>query len=181
MAESDKESGRELKVSDRRMFTATGELREEYRDLEEAADRAAADAGAAARPAPRPDAADAPGEAEPEEKGAASGAAPPTEPLGGAGEPAAGRPIDMPQMPGGVQQLSFMDLIGALAEPATVYLGEAELPDGRDVTDLRLARHYIDLLDVLRRKTAGNLSAQEASVLEDVLYRLRMRYVQKQE
>ena len=35
------------------------------------------------------------------------------------------------------------------------------------------------LLDVLRQKTAGNVTAQESSVLEDVLYRLRLRYVQK--
>jgi hypothetical protein len=32
---------------------------------------------------------------------------------------------------------------------------------------------------VLRQKTAGNVSAQESAVLEDVLYRLRLRYVQK--
>ena len=42
-----------------------------------------------------------------------------------------------------------------------------------------MARLHIDLLDVLRQKSAGNLTAQEAAVLEDVLYRLRLRYVQK--
>jgi hypothetical protein len=42
-----------------------------------------------------------------------------------------------------------------------------------------MARFYIDLLAVLRQKTAGNLTAQEAAFLEDLLYRLRVRYVQK--
>ena len=42
-----------------------------------------------------------------------------------------------------------------------------------------MARLHIDLLDVLRQKTAGNLTAQELAVLEDFLYRARVRYVQK--
>ena len=42
-----------------------------------------------------------------------------------------------------------------------------------------MARLHIDLLDVLRQKTAGNLTAQESAFLEDLLYRLRVRYVQK--
>ncbi len=42
-----------------------------------------------------------------------------------------------------------------------------------------MARLHIDLLDVLRQKTAGNLTAQERAFLEDLLYRLRVRYVQK--
>jgi hypothetical protein len=66
-----------------------------------------------------------------------------------------------------------------LAEPVALYMGDAELPDGGSVENLDMARVHIDLLDVLRRKTAGNLSAQEAATLEDVLYRLRMRCVQK--
>ena len=45
--------------------------------------------------------------------------------------------------------------------------------------NLEMARLHIDLLEVLRQKTAGNLTAQEAAILEDLIYRLRMRYVQK--
>ncbi|MFP5287563.1 MAG: DUF1844 domain-containing protein [Thermoanaerobaculia bacterium] len=33
---------------------------------------------------------------------------------------------------------------------------------------------------MLRQKTAGNLTAQESAILEDLIYRLRVRYVQKQ-
>ena len=72
-----------------------------------------------------------------------------------------------------------MDLLAMLAEPISVYLGDAVLPDGQDAANLEMARFYIDLLAVLRQKTAGNLTAQEDAVLEDLLYRLRVRYVQK--
>jgi hypothetical protein len=66
-----------------------------------------------------------------------------------------------------------------LAEPVPIYLGDARLPDGQVATNLELARLYIDLLEILRQKTAGNLDAQERAFLEDLLYRLRVRYVQK--
>ncbi len=59
------------------------------------------------------------------------------------------------------------------------YLGDAALPDGQSVENLEMARLHIDMLDVLRQRTAGNLTADELAVLEDLLYQLRMRYVQK--
>jgi len=39
------------------------------------------------------------------------------------------------------------------------------------------AKQAIDLLDLLKGKTAGNLTAEESSMLENVLYDLRMRYL----
>ena len=38
----------------------------------------------------------------------------------------------------------------------------------------------IDILALLEEKTKGNLSAEERQVLEQVLYELRLRYVQAQ-
>jgi len=73
-----------------------------------------------------------------------------------------------------------MDLVAMLAEPVPIFLGDASMGEGPPQEDLEMARLHIDLLDVLRRKTIGNLTAQESQVLEDVLYQLRMRYVQKQ-
>lgn len=67
-----------------------------------------------------------------------------------------------------------------LAEPVPIYLGDVQLPDGSTQEDLELARLHIDLLDVIRQKTLGNLSARESAMLENVLYQLRVRYVQKQ-
>ncbi len=146
---------KEIKVTDKRMFTPDGELREEYRVLAEKSTAAppttAATATVTEPPPVRP--------AEP--------------------EPAASAHVDMPEMPPELGGPSFFDLVAMLAEPVPIYLGDAVLPDGQDATNLEMARFYIDLLAVLRQKTAGNLTAQESAFLEDLLYRMRVRYVQK--
>jgi hypothetical protein len=89
-------------------------------------------------------------------------------------------PAPVLELPGtAVGAPSFFDLLAVLAEPVSIYLGDLELPDGQSAENLDLARLHIDLLDLLRQRTAGNLSAQEQGVLDDLLYRLRVRYVQK--
>jgi hypothetical protein len=153
-----------MKVTDRRMFDANGELREEYRE-------AFTDSSATvAEDVPEPAAAEA--EAPPP---AAAGPEPEPEP-----EPLGSRrpPLEIPGTAPGLGP-GFFDLLGVLADPIPLYLGDATLPDGRTVENLEMARLHIDLLDVLRQKTTGNLSSQELAVLEDFLYRARMRYVQK--
>ena len=146
-----------IKVTDKRMFTPDGELREEYREIAESAAAAPAPEPRAPAPEPPPSAATAPA-AEPE-------------------RPAAGR-VEIPGQPPGMGP-TFFDLVGLLAEPIPLYLGDAELPGGQKVENLEMARLHIDLLDLLREKTLGNLSSQELAVLEDILYRARLRYVQK--
>ncbi|HET9227802.1 MAG TPA: DUF1844 domain-containing protein [Thermoanaerobaculia bacterium] len=148
---------KEIKVTDKRMFTPEGELREEYRFLNE---KSTATATETAPEPPKPE----PVRPEP----------PParmqTEQL----DP---HP-DFSDTPPGMGP-GFLDLAAMLAEPAAIYLGDAPLPDGRYAEDPEMARLHIDLLDVLRQKTAGNLTAQESAILEDLIYRLRLRYVQK--
>jgi hypothetical protein len=41
-----------------------------------------------------------------------------------------------------------------------------------------MARHHIDLLAMLQEKTHGNLSGEEERLLQQVLYDLRMRFIQ---
>ena len=72
----------------------------------------------------------------------------------------------------------FVELVAALAEPASVYLRNAVESPGEATQSLEVARLYIDLLDVLRQKTEGNLNPQESSMLEDALGQLRLAYVQ---
>ena len=163
------ESGRDLsdsepkvKVTDKRMFTPDGELRDDYRHLDEPGERepeANAASEAESQPAPDPTPGPAP-----------TPAATPAEPS--AAGPSLGRG-KLPEQPG------FVDLLTALAEPIALFLGDVRLPDGRSTEDLEAARFHIDLLEVVQQKTAGNLSAEEAALLEDLLYRLRLRYVQK--
>jgi hypothetical protein len=145
------------------MFTADGELREEFRFLEDEEPEA-----------------EPPNQAEPPPEPAISPAGPPPEqagqPLEQAGDPTGdpnGEPWDAQGGP------RFFDLVAALAEPATIYLGDQPLPGGQRGDNPEMARFYIDLLDVLRRTTEGNLPAQEAAFLEDTLYQLRVRFVQK--
>jgi hypothetical protein len=222
--------GKEIKITDKRMFTPDGELREEYRFLEEkstaapepaaapgspAGDASAAPpaapsrSGVAAGAAARPDeAAAAPSGSDPRaasgrsSRRAAARDEPPSRGSGGPGGAAAGsagaglgeargsagseawspdEPSARLEFPSSAPGLgpSFYDLAALLAEPVALYLGDMELPDGQSAENLEMARLYIDLLDVLRQKTAGNLTAQEAAFLEDLLYRLRVRYVQK--
>ena len=161
---------KELKVTDKRMFTPEGELKEEYRFLHEKST-----AEEIAEPAPEPVAGPVPG----------GGREPLREPARHAPEPdyyepaPQGAPLELPMDPSEMDGPSFYDLVAMMAEPVPIYLGDARLPDGQVATNLEMARLHIDLLDILRQKTAGNLSAQERAFLEDLLYRLRVRYVQK--
>ena len=63
-----------------------------------------------------------------------------------------------------------MQQMGKISSPLT---GEIE-------RDLDQARGSIDMLDMLRRKTTGNLSPEEQELLDHVLYELRMNYVDEQ-
>jgi hypothetical protein len=64
------------------------------------------------------------------------------------------------------------------AAEAAMNLGMAQTPDGgRTPVDFEAARHWIDMLGMLDQKTQGNLTDEEASVLENVLAYLRMQFV----
>lgn len=163
-------SGSRIKVTDKRKFTPEGDLREEYRSrsTEATTEEASPDV-------------------DPGSLAAASGPAPPQRPSQGPelrrgraeAEP---RSVDDPSssVEASLDQPSFYDLVSALAQPAALYLGEVEAPGGGPRQDFRLARVYIDLLAVLQRTTAGNLSADESRLLEETLSQLRLLYVQKQ-
>lgn len=163
-----------VKVTDKRMFTPEGELREEYSFLEQEASRRAREQSSSERTAP-PEPSGRSETSEPERAAPPRAAGPETPGASAAGRP----PVELPVTPGAGPAPSFLDLVSLLAEPAVLYLGDAQLPDGSTQEDLPMARLHIDLLDVLRQKTAGNVTAQEAAILEDMLYRLRVRYVQK--
>ena len=65
-----------------------------------------------------------------------------------------------------------------LASSALVNLGEAADPaTGERVVDLEQAKEAIDLLTLLRTKTAGNRTDQETHLLEEMLYDLQLRFV----
>ncbi len=84
-----------------------------------------------------------------------------------------------PQEPREPAEASFSLIVSSFVAQALIALGEVENPlDGRRRYDLAAAKLSIDLLQVLADKTQGNLSEDEAKMLEDALYDLRMRYVE---
>jgi len=75
-------------------------------------------------------------------------------------------------------EVTFTDLVLMFGTTALLHLGVAPDPvSGEKKLDLPQAKQAIDLLDLLKGKTAGNLTAEESSMLENVLYDLRMRYL----
>jgi hypothetical protein len=76
--------------------------------------------------------------------------------------------------------LSFIEFVLSLASTAAVHLGD--LPDPasgeRPSVNLEGAEQMIEILALLDQKTRGNLTAEERQVLEQVLYELRMRFVE---
>ena len=84
------------------------------------------------------------------------------------------RPLDEPG------EIDFTMLINAMAQPALIFLGEIPHPSsGRAEINLEQARLQIDLLDILRIKCRGNLTVEEQTLLDRILYQLRMLYVSR--
>jgi hypothetical protein len=77
--------------------------------------------------------------------------------------------------------IDFYTFVLSLGSSVFVHLGDAPHPEsGAPVPpNLLLAKQTIDILDMLRDKTRGNLSAEEAHFLESLLTDLRLRYVSK--
>ena len=77
-------------------------------------------------------------------------------------------------------QLSFTAFVLSLASTAAIHFGD--LPDPisgeRAESNLEGATQMIEILALLEQKTRGNLTAEEREVLNQVLYELRMRYVE---
>lgn len=72
----------------------------------------------------------------------------------------------------------FYQLILSLHAGAMQQLGKVASPlTGQVERDLDQAKATIDLLDMLKRKTEGNLLDDERKVVEHVLFELRMNYV----
>ena len=76
--------------------------------------------------------------------------------------------------------VSFQVFVSNLAMQAYVALGDLEDPgSGLKSTQLPQAKYMIDLLTMLQRKTAANLTPDEERMLNGALYELRVRFVEK--
>ncbi len=75
-------------------------------------------------------------------------------------------------------ELGFSTFILSLSTSALVHLGE--LPDpvtNQKGSNLQLAQQTIGVIELLKEKTRGNLTEEEAKLIDTVLYDLRVKYV----
>jgi hypothetical protein len=76
-------------------------------------------------------------------------------------------------------EVTFMAFVMSLNTSALFHLGAIADPEtGEKVIDFSLARHAIDTLVLLQEKTKGNLDDDESEMLKNVLYDVKMRFVQ---
>ena len=77
-------------------------------------------------------------------------------------------------------EATFTFFITTIGMQSAIALGDMPNPvSNLTEKNLSQAKFLIDTLEMLREKTKNNLSPEEASHLEDMLYELRMRFVQK--
>jgi hypothetical protein len=82
---------------------------------------------------------------------------------------------DFPLPPANLEYLVFSLKMQAEMHLGLLHFGEEK---DRPAPDLRMARHFIDLLAVLQDKTKGNLGLEEQRSLDNSITELRFRYVQ---
>ncbi len=77
--------------------------------------------------------------------------------------------------------VEFTTFVLSLSHSALLHLGEAPDPETGGVVqkNLLLARQTIDLIAMLEEKTKGNLTGDEERLVAQILFDLRMRYVEK--
>lgn len=79
-------------------------------------------------------------------------------------------------------KLDFTTFILSISSAAFMGLGVAPFSsDGQGTkVDLEMARHNIDLLELIYEKTRGNRTADEDKLIEQLLFETRLRFVEAQ-
>ena len=82
----------------------------------------------------------------------------------------------MPDTP----QITFSLFVLSLSASAEIHLGQLPPPGSDKLTppNLKEAAHLIEVIAMLKEKTAGNLEESEERLVDAVLYDLRMRYAE---
>jgi Domain of unknown function (DUF1844) len=78
-----------------------------------------------------------------------------------------------------IPEINFSTFIISLSTQVLMHLGEVPNPlSGKVESDISVAKQMIDIIGMLREKTRGNLDEGEDKLVEEVLFDLRMRYVE---
>jgi hypothetical protein len=76
-------------------------------------------------------------------------------------------------------EINFSTFVISLSTQILMHLGEVANPlSGKVEPDILVAKQMIDILAMLREKTRGNLNTSEDRLIEDILFDLRMKYVE---
>ncbi len=75
-------------------------------------------------------------------------------------------------------EMNFEKFLASLYMSALMQMGMAAPEGGQPHVDLMGARQTIDIIGLLQEKTKGNLTSKEESMLQNVLYELRMAYLE---
>lgn len=76
-------------------------------------------------------------------------------------------------------EVTFPAFVMSLNTSALYHLGEiADPTTGKKTVDFDLARHAIDTLALMQEKTKGNLTKDEEELLKNILYDIKLRFVQ---
>jgi len=165
MAEQNEDG--KFKVRDKRLFNPDGSLRDTTEDEPEPAEPSQSKAA----PAQAAPAASTSGQQERESSSARSVGSH-LEPESRASKP--GKPPAEPTQ----DDIDFINFMYGLASNAFANLGVMPNPvTGETNVDLETAKHFIDIIGLLEKKTKGNLSAQEEQIVMELLRDLRMQYV----
>jgi len=74
--------------------------------------------------------------------------------------------------------MDFSNFILSLNASALIHLGDIPDPQSRErQVNLSAAKHTIEILEIIKNKTKGNLDGDEEKLLDDVLFNLRMKYI----
>lgn len=85
----------------------------------------------------------------------------------------------MPEGPDELPQIDFSTFIISLSTQALFHLGEIANPQsGQNEVDIPVAKQMIDILGMLQEKTKNNLTPNETRLMGDILFDLRMKYVE---
>ena len=77
-------------------------------------------------------------------------------------------------------KIDFSTFVMSLTSSAFYHLGDIADPEtGKTETNLPAVQQTIDMLIMLKEKTQGNLTEEEAKLLEQLIYELQMKFVAK--
>lgn len=76
-------------------------------------------------------------------------------------------------------EIDFSTFVISLSTQALFHLGEIANPQsGQPEVDIPVAKQMIDILGMLQEKTKNNLTPNESRLMGDILFDLRMKYVE---